>query len=127
MDTQNQFTYFLLSVLIGFVGGCLYEIFAFFRLLFGCNRGKRKALGLGIDLIFGFAFAILCIFASFWLRFPDFRVYMGLGWGIGLIIYAKTLRIIVAFFEKVCYNSIARVVKRAKIEKKLLKREDLDI
>ena len=127
MDTQNQFTYFLLSIVIGLVGGLLYEIVAFFRLIFGCNRGKIQAIGIVLDIIFGIIFAILCIFASFLLRFPDFRVYMGLGWIIGLIIYSKTLRIIVAFFEKVCYNSIARMVKRAKSRKKTLKREDLDI
>ena len=128
MDTQNQFTYFLLSVLIGFVGGCLYEIFAFFRLLFGCNRGTRKALGLGIDLIFGFAFAILCIFASFWLRFPDFRGYMWLGYALGGILYLKTLHEIVAFFEKVCYNSITKLIKKAKKrEKTLSKRGDTNL
>ncbi len=127
MDTKGQFVYFLLSVSVGFVGGLLYELFAFFRFLFGCERGKRKKLGIIIDVLFGLSFGILCIYASFCLRFPDFRVYIGIGWAVGLIIYAKTLRIIVAFFEKVCYNSITKLVKRAKIKKKLLKREDLDI
>lgn len=127
MDTQNQFAYFLLSLLIGLIGGLLYEIFAFFRLVFRCDRGKCKPLGITLDVFFGLAFAILCIFTSFLLRFPDFRVYMGVGWLIGLIIYAKTLRRIVAFCEKVCYNSIARMVERAKNKKKTLKREDLDI
>ena len=127
MDTQNQFTYFLFSMLIGLVGGVLYEIFAFFRLLLRCERGKNKAIGIGLDVLFGLAFSIFCIFAMFLLRFPAFRGYMGLGFLIGLIIYAKTLRRIVAFFEKVCYNGVAKVVKRAKIRKKTLKREDLDI
>ena len=127
MDTQNQFTYFLLSTLIGLTGGLLYEIFAFFRLVCGCERGKCKVLGITLDVIFGLVFALHCIFTSFWLRFPDFRGYMGVGWLIGLIIYSKTLRRIVAFCEKVCYNSIASMVKRAKRKKKTLKREDLDI
>ena len=119
MDTQNQFTYFLFSILIGLVGGVLYEIFAFFRLLFRCAKGKNKGIAIILDILFGLTFSIFCIFAMFFLQFPAFRGYMGLGFFIGLIIYAKTLRRIVAFFEKVCYNGIARVVKKAKSGKKL--------
>lgn len=127
MDTKGQFTYFVLSVAIGFFGGLLYEIFAFFRLLFGCNCGKGRKMGIFLDIAFGLSFGIFCIYACFLLRFPDFRGYMALGWLVGLIIYAKTLRIIVAFCEKVCYNGITKLVKRAKTDKKLLKREDFDI
>ncbi len=127
MDTKGQFIYFLLSIGIGLVGGLLYEIVSLLRLLCGCNRGKRMAIGISLDVLFGISFAVLCIYASFFLHFPNFRVYMGVGWTVGLIIYAKTLRIIVAFFEKVCYNNITKLVKRAKKDKKLLKREDLDI
>ncbi len=80
-----------------------------------------------MDILFGISFAILYIFASFLLQFPAFRLYMGIGFAMGLIIYIKFLRIIVAFFKKMCYNGITKLVKRAKIDKKLLKREDLDI
>ncbi len=124
MDTKNQFTYFLLSVATGFVGGLLYELFAFIRFLFGCDRGKRKTFGFIMDICFGIAFAFLGIYSCFLFRFPAFRVYMGIGWLLGGIIYSKTLRIIVAFFEKVCYNILARMVKKAKSKKKLLKREE---
>ena len=127
MDTKGQFTYFLLSVAIGFVGGLLYEIFAFFRFLFGCNRKKARTTGIVLDVLFGISFGIFCIYVCYFLRFPDFRGYMALGWGIGLIIYIKTMRRIVAFFEKVCYNGITKLGKRAKTDKKLLKREDFDI
>ncbi len=127
MDTKGQFTYFLLSVAIGAAGGALYEPFAFFRFLIGCDRGRLQQIGVFLDIIYGISLGIWCIFASFFLHFPDFRWYVGAGWAVGLIIYMKTLRIIVAFFEKVCYNGITKLVKRAKIDKKLLKREDLDI
>ncbi len=124
MDTKNQFTYFLLSIATGFVGGLLYELFAFIRFLFGCDRGKRKAVGFIADLSFGAAFAMLGIYSCFLFHFPSFRVYMGIGWLLGGIIYSKTLRIMVAFCEKVCYNVFAKVVKKAKSKKKLLKREE---
>ena len=126
MDTKNQFICFLLSVLIGFLGGVLYEIFAFFRLVFGCERGKRKGIGIALDLLFCVTFAVWGIFASFLFHFPAFRVYMSVGWLIGGIIYAKTLRRMVAFFQKICYTIYTKVVKKAKSkDKSLQKREDL--
>ena len=128
MDVKNQLQYFLLSVLVGFIGGLIYEIFAFFRLLLGCEKGKRKVLGIIVDIIYAFLFAISWIIIAFLLKFPDFRVYMCIGWLVGGIIYAKTLRIILAFFKKVCYNVTASMVKKVKSKiKTLKKREDLDI
>ena len=126
MDTKNQFAYFLLSVAIGFVGGLLYELFALVRLLFRVKDGKRKALGVGIDITFCICFAILCIYASFFLHFPDFRGYMCIGWLVGGIIYLKILHRIVAFLEKVCYNVLVKMVTKARSKEKTL-RERKDI
>ena len=126
MDTKNQFAYFLLSVAIGFVGGLLYELFALVRLLFRVKNGKRKALGVGIDITFCICFAILCIYASFFLHFPDFRGYMCIGWLVGGIIYLKILHRIVAFLEKVCYNVLVKMVTKARSKEKTLKeRKDI--
>ena len=126
MDTKNQLICFLLSVLIGFAGGLLYEFFAFFRLTLGCKQGKRKGIGVVLDLLFGVTFAVWAIFASFLFHFPAFRVYMCVGWLIGGIIYAKTLRRMVAFFQKMCYTICVRLVRKAKSkDKSLQKREDL--
>ncbi len=55
------------------------------------------------------------------LRFPSIRVYMWLGFAVGGAIYAKTLRRIVAFFQKKCYNMLRRIVSKAKRKKKLSK------
>ena len=127
MDAKNQFTYFLLSVATGFVGGSLYELFAFLRLLLGCERGKRKMIGVGLDVTFFLLFTTTCIYASYLFHFPTFRVYMWVGWLIGGILYSKTLRRIVAFFEKVCYNILAKLVKKSKSTEKTLKKERIDI
>lgn len=126
MDTKNQFAYFLLSVAIGVVGGLLYELFALVRLLFRVKGGKRKGLGIGIDIAFCICFAILCIYASFSLHFPDFRGYMCIGWLVGGIIYLKILHRIVAFLEKVCYNVLVKIVTKARSKEKTLKeRKDI--
>ena len=127
MDTKNQFTFFLLSVGIGLVGGLLYELFAVVRFLFRCNNGKRKILGIGIDISYCIAFAILAVFLSFCLHFPDFRGYMCIGWLLGGAIYSRILRKTVAFCEKVCYNVLVKMVAKAKSKEKTLQKERMEI
>ena len=127
MDTKNQFTFFLLSVVIGLVGGLLYELFAIVRFLFRRNCGKGKILGIVIDVIFCISFAILGIFLSFHLHFPDFRVYMWIGWLLGGVIYSRILHKMVAFCKKVCYNVLVKIVAKAKSKEKTLQKERKDI
>ncbi len=119
MDSKNQLTSFLLCLLCGFVGGLLYEIFAFFRLIFGCDRGKNKLLGVLLDLLFFVALAIFYLFCAFSLRFPDFRVYMLVGFGLGGVLYLKSLRRMVAFVERMCYNTFRKIANKIKNRKKL--------
>ena len=125
MDTKNQFAYFLLSVGIGFVGGAIYELFAVIRRIFRCR--KRKMIGHAVDISYCISFAIWCIFASFLLRFPDFRGYMFLGWGLGCAIYLKILHRIVAFLENMWYNVLVKMVTKAKSKEKTLQKERNDI
>ena len=128
MDTGNQFAVFGLCVGVGFLGGVLYEAFALVRFLLGCPHGKNKLLGGALDIAFFLSFAVVCIWASYAFRFPDFRAYTWLGYALGGILYLKTLHEIVAFFEKVCYNSITKLIKKAKNrEKTLSKRGDTNL
>ena len=125
MNTQNQFAVFALCIVVGFLGGVLYEPFAFCNILLGERKGKNKILCGFLDVTFFVFFAVLSVFAAYFFRFPDFRVYMWLGFAVGGILYFKTLHEIVAFFEKICYNSITKLLKKAKKrEKTLSKRED---
>ena len=127
MDTKNQFAYFLISVAMGFVGGLLYELFAVVRCLCRCHLGKRKMLGIGLDIVFCVAFAALGVFLSFWLHFPDFRGYMWIGWLVGGAIYLRILHKILALCEKVCYNVLVKIVTKAKSKEKTLHKERKDI
>lgn len=119
MDTKNQLSVFCLCFLIGFLGGALYEIFALFRWIFGCEQGKNKLLGLAIDVSFFIIYAFFCVFASYFFQFEDFRAYRWLGFGVGGWLYAKTLRRIVAFLEKLCYNRLHRRIKKPRRKEKL--------
>lgn len=127
MDTQDQVYFFLLSILCGVIGGLIYEIFALFRWIFGCRKGKRERISLAIDVAYWLILSVFCIIFAYIFYFPDYRAYMLGGFWVGFIIYAIFLRIILAFFRKVCYTIGTQIVKRAKNAKKLLKREDLDI
>ncbi|MBQ7368577.1 MAG: hypothetical protein IJW60_02580 [Clostridia bacterium] len=125
MDTRHQFAVFALCIGVGFVGGALYEAFALVKKLLGEARGKNKFLCGLSDVLFFVCFACFCVAAAFAFRFPDFRVYMWIGYGLGGILYFKTLHEIVAFFEKMCYNGITKLIKKAKNrEKTLSKRGD---
>lgn len=125
MDSVGQFSVFILCVLFGYCGGLLYEVFALFRLLFGCQK-RENIIGILLDVAFFGTFAIGCVYFSFIRNFPSQRVYMWIGYALGGVLYSKTLRRILAFLEKVCYNGLAKVVKKAKTKKKLLKeRENL--
>lgn len=123
MDTKSQFTFFLLSVGIGLVGGLLYELFAVARFLCRCNHGKRKMLGFSVDIAFCLAFAIWVIFASVYLRFPDLQGYMCIGWLLGGAISSRILRKILALCGKVCYNVLVKIVAKAKSKEKTLPKE----
>ena len=103
---------------VGFVGGVLYEVFSLVRLVFRCGRGKRKTLGIVLDVSFGLSFSLWCIVAAHALRFPDVRVYMYAGYALGLIIYLKSLHRILAFLESLCYNKVSKKARRRKNSQK---------
>lgn len=113
--------------MIGFLGGVLYEVFSLIRKCFGCPHGKNKAVGIATDICFCLLFVCFCTAAGYALAFPDFRTYMWLGYLFGGILYLKSLHKIIAFFEKVCYNGINKLIKKAKNEKKLFKKERKEV
>ena len=123
MDTGNQFSVFALCIAVGFCLGIVYEPFGALRVLFGCRRGKNKAVGILIDAAFGVFCAIVCVGAAYAFKFPSFRVYTWFGYAVGGIIYLKSLHKIIAFLENLCYNKVTERVKKAKEKKKLLKQE----
>ena len=125
MDTARQFSVFILCVCCGYGGGIIYEVFALFRLLFRCEK-RENIIGILMDISFFILFAIGCVYCAFLWDFPTIRIYMWMGYALGGVLYWKTLRRILAFLEKVCYNSLAKIAKKAKTKKKLLKeRENL--
>ena len=122
MDAKGQFSCFCLCIAVGFVGGVLYSACSFLRVLFSCQRGKNKVIGAVIDVLFFTAFALFCTACAFVLKFPAFRPYIWAGQAIGLILYLKSLHKVVAFFQNICYNKVAKAVKKLLQRKKTQKR-----
>ena len=127
MDTQEQVPFFLLSIVCGVIGGLIYEIFTLLRWVFDCRKGKHERIAVVIDVTYWLILSVFCMLFAYIFHFPDYRWYMFAGFWVGFIICAIFLRIILAFFRKVCYTIGTQIMNRAKNVKKLLKREDLDI
>ena len=91
---------------------------------FGCEK-RENIIGICLDVAFFVLYAIACVYLAFRWNFPWVRGYMWIGYALGGVLYCKTLRRILAFLEKVCYNKLAKVAKKAKIKKKLGQERDL--
>lgn len=114
-------------MVIGLVGGVIYELFSLLRFILGCRDKKRKALGVALDIAYGIVFAIVCVYGAYAFQFPNFRVYMWIGYLVGGIIYLKSLHKIIAFLKKVCYNGINLLIKKAKNREKTLFEEERNL
>lgn len=119
MDAKGQLLYFCLCLGIGFVCGFVYEVFALCRALLGCQKGKHRLIEIFLDIVFFLVFAGICIYAGYVGKFPAFRVYMWLGYALGITIYLKILHRILAFWENVWYNKLTKAIEKARKKKKL--------
>jgi hypothetical protein len=115
MDTAGQFQRFLTCVAVGFLGGILYELISLLDI--PCKAKVRVWLRLTADVAFFALFAVVCVWSATKLRFPSFRGYYYFGYAIGLILYLKTFHKAVAFFKKICYNGIKRLLNCVKSKK----------
>lgn len=112
----DQLKLFLICVSIGLCSGSLHDLFSAFTYPF---RGQKREglIWVVYELSFCIAFAISFLALRSNLDFPDFRMYMALGLGLGFCLYYKFLRILLAFLKKVCYNVLRKSCKRKNSEK----------
>ena len=104
MDSKAQFPAFLVCIAAGAVVGLLYD--AFFPL-------RRCKIATAIaDAAFCVTAAAFYVFISTVCAFPDFRVFTYIGMAAGILIYSKSMRRVVAFFQKMCYNGFRKVKNR---------------
>ncbi len=118
MPIANQLALFCICVLTGFIYGPVYEAFSLLRDGFAFLKRGKRIVTFALDILFFISFAVWCVGVFYLFEFPDFRFYFLLGFLIGAIIYLKSLHRILAFFKKICYNKLVKVVKKRKNRKK---------
>ena len=115
MDSAGQLKRFFICVLIGLVGGLLYEICSIFALKH--PKKMQKTLRFFADILFFLVFSVLCIVVLNHLLFPNLREYYYFGFALGLIFYLKTFHKAVAFLKNICYNGVRKMVNCVKKRK----------
>ena len=109
MATQGQIFYFLTCVFFGFSGGFIWEFFSCFTIVFHKEKAKRVAK-IVTDVLFFVLFGGLCAWFGAYFSFPAPRAYMYVGYALGLIIYLKSMKILLAFLKKLCYNTFIKKI-----------------
>lgn len=102
-EMNGQAYYFLICILCGVSSGVLYDVFYLVKRFL---TGEKT--GLLLDVLFFLLFAGMYIFLSVLLGFPDFRLYLFLGCLIGLVLYLKSVHIILDFLVNMLYNKIEK-------------------
>lgn len=119
---MTELAIFATCMACGFFVGLPYEAFSLLRRLF-CRDGKGFWIGMALDTAYFLLVAVVVVYVAFALHFPRFRGYMWLGYALGGIIYLKSLHRMVAFFRNMCYNTVKKILKKAKKQEKTLYKE----
>ncbi len=120
MDARFQLGEFAVCALLGLAFAGVIDIVC----MQSPKGGAKKILSIVIEATAFVVFAAVCVWLWTSLGFTGRRGYHYLGILLGMILYLKTFRIIVAFFKKVCYNILKKVVKKRNKTKKTLKKEE---
>ena len=111
MATQGQLYCFLISVLLGFFGGFGWQMTGLVKFIFP-KRKIKKIATIVIDCLYFALFGAVCALFSAHFLFPAHRAYRYFAYVIGFIIYLKTLKILLDFLKKVCYNRLTKLLSR---------------
>lgn len=107
---REQLGIFLISAVIGLIGGAVYDV-----LSLACFPFKKfRFMPAVLEIVFCLLAAALFLFTSVKLHFPDFRLYMGASFLLGFVLYRKSFHKYVAFLGKIVYNEVG---KRRKVKK----------
>ena len=114
METQWQILYFLACALMGVIGGVIWQLLSFPEIFFQRKKNLYRWIGFAVDVLFFVAFGVVCTLVSAHYSFPWQRPYMCVGYALGLIISSKSMKILLDFSKKVCYNTFNKLSKRRK-------------
>ena len=112
---MSQLPVFLIHTLIGYLSAFLSA-----PLLWIGRRVPRVRIL--TDILFFLLLAVFVAKGSVVFAFPDYRFYMSVGNLLGVILYLKSLHILLAIFEKICYNIVVKGLNAFRKRKKDKKR-----
>lgn len=98
---SNQFFVFLCSIGFGCIIGFLFSIKNVIK-----KRLNNKALKIFCDVLVFILCAFCFNYLSFVIYFPNFRVYILLGFFVGIYVHLKSFNLILAKINKKIYNII---------------------
>ena len=109
----DQLKIFLICVLVGAIGFFARDVVTV------CLLPMRGSIWVGraycaYEIAFFAIFSLVFLSISVIFHFPPFRGYMFLGILLGFGLYYKFLRIILEFFNKLCYNILAKRFRKRK-------------
>ncbi len=97
--TFNQIYVFLACISFGVLSGVVYS-----PLIAVKERINKLPVSILIDFIYFFLLSIGYLIYSFSFNFPSFRAYMIAGVFLGIFLYLKSFRFMLAKVEKRLYN-----------------------
>lgn len=104
--SSGQFFYFIACIGIGAIFGFLISFYKSFKV----SKKTRVVLDIVCALVCSFCY----IFISHKLFFPNLRLYMFFGVFLGIILYFKSINLILAIILKKLYN----IYKEKRIKRK---------
>lgn len=104
MDSAAQLPAFLCLAAAGAAAGLIYDVLSPLRF--------SKISAFIADVLFFLLAAVLYVLIATFCRLPDFRLYAYFAMTAGFIIYLKSMRLAVAFFGRMCYNTCVKAQKR---------------
>ena len=117
MFSVNQLNVFFVCVLAGVFAALLRDLLSGSLAPMRGDQYEGRAW-LVYELVFFASFGVAFTALSAMMKFPPLRGYMLVGLSVGFLLYYKTLRIIVAFLKKVCYNIVNKILRKRKNSEK---------
>lgn len=109
--SENQFFVFIACLSFGVSFGFLFSISKLIK-----SRISSVFLRILPDLVVFLLLSVAYVLYSHYLKFPNFRLYMIIGIVLGILIYLKSLHILLAKYLKMSYNILSRKAKDKKLK-----------
>ena len=107
--SENQFFVFIACLSFGVSFGFLFSISKLIK-----SRIPNVFFRILPDLVFFLLLSVIYALYSHYMKFPNFRAYMIVGVVLGILIYLKSLHILLAKYLKIAYNILGRKTKDKK-------------